>query len=396
MIKEIKIVNFLSFKEETVNLAGGLTVLVGINGSGKSNFFKVLKLLQEGVAGMGLKSYVFDILGGIDNIRFKSPETADAPVEIRYKLAGDVLKKYGFGFVDDVIYQIKLHKNPGISNFYVKEEIKSEKGLVYLQFDSGSGFLNELKDNEPSEALVKYQDFTESSELALSKIFDTDRYFALSTIRKAIADIAGYDYFDTTQQSAIRKPMLPTSGTKLSGGGANLPQILHTIKINYKQNYNDIVRRLNEVNPHFVGFDFNFIGGNIELMLDEKNLTGSVHVSSISDGTLRYACLLAVLLNPRKGSLVCIDEPEVGLHPDMIAGIGRIINEVSEGSNIIISTHSAHLLNSFEIENIRIVEKADDNSSKVLQYSTEDFEGWYEEYSPGTMWRNGDLGGNRW
>jgi predicted ATPase len=105
---------------------------------------------------------------------------------------------------------------------------------------------------------------------------------------------------------------------------------------------------------------------------------------------------LAILCNPNRGSLVCIDEPETGLHPDMIAGIGRLINEVSTDSNMIISTHSAHLLNSFEIENIRVIEKDESNATKIFQYTIKDFEGWYEDFSPETMWRNGDLGGNRW
>ena len=401
MIKEIKISNFLSFKEETLYIATTSTVLVGINGSGKSNIFKVLKLLQEGVSGIGLKSFIIDILGGIDNIRYKSAETVDKPVELQFRLDWNTLKNYGFSFTNDVIYEIKLLKKPDVSNFSVEEQLVSENGYVYLQFNRGSGHLNELKKNETEirktkTGLVRYNDFVEPTELALSKIYDTDRYYALSTIRKAIADMVVYDYFDTTPQSAIRKPMLPTSGKRLSANGSNLPQILNTIKINYKQSYQEIVSKLNEINPNFSGFDFNFIGGNIELMLEEKNLSSSIHVSSISDGTLRYLCLLAVLSNPDRGCLVCIDEPETGLHPDMISGIGRLINEVSTKSNIIISTHSSCLLNSFEVENIRVIEKGEDNTSKILKYTTKDFDGWYEEFSPGNMWRNGDLGGNRW
>jgi len=76
---------------------------------------------------------------------------------------------------------------------------------------------------------------------------------------------------------------------------------MNTTKINYKASYKKIAATLNEVNPNFSGFDFNFIGGNIELMLKEKGLNSSVHVSNISDGTLRYLCLLAILFNPDRG-----------------------------------------------------------------------------------------------
>jgi predicted ATPase len=76
---------------------------------------------------------------------------------------------------------------------------------------------------------------------------------------------------------------------------------MNTTKINYKASYKKIAATLNEVNPNFSGFDFNFIGGNIELMLKEKGLNSSVHVSNISDGTLRYLFLLAILFNPDRG-----------------------------------------------------------------------------------------------
>ena len=244
--------------------------------------------------------------------------------------------------------------------------------------------------------MVRYTDFVEPTELALSKIYDTDRYYALSTIRKAVGEIVVYNYFDTTPRSNIRKPMLPTSEKRLICDGTNLPQILNTIKINYKSSYAKIVEMLNEVNPNFNGFDFNFIGGNIELMLEEKQLGSSIHVSSISDGTLRYLCLLAILYNPDRGALVCIDEPEVGLHPDMIANIGRSIIEAASDNLLLVSTHSENLLNSFEIEDIRIFEKDEQNATQISNYSKSDFEDWYDEFSTGKMWRNGDLGGNRW
>jgi predicted ATPase len=400
MIKEIRLVNFLSFENETFSLNEKQTILVGINGSGKSNFLKALRLIKEGVSGMGLRKFILDNLGGLDNILFKSiDDSRHNAFELHFTFDANVMRNYGFRFTDDVTYSMELHKIPNASNYYVKEKIANDKGFLYLEFVNGSGRLNELKENKSpkfSTSLVSYTDFVEPTELALSKIFDTDRYYALSTIRKAIGDIIVYDYFDTTPKSNIRKPMLPTSEKRLLPDGSNLPQILNTIKINHKLSYNKIASMLNGVNPTFRGFDFNFIGGNIELMLEEEGLSSSIHVNNISDGTLRYLCLLSILFNPDRGALICIDEPEVGLHPDMISTIGQSIIESSTSSLMIISTHSENLLNSFELENIRVFEKNDKNASEISAYEKEDFEGWYEDFSIGKMWREGDLGGNRW
>jgi predicted ATPase len=400
MIKEIKITNFYSFNESIVELHNFTNILIGVNGSGKSNFLKSIKLLREGVAGIGLKKHIFDNLGGFDNMFFKGSKRKEQnqSIIIEYKFDGKEITKgnYGFNFTEDLIYVLTINKSSSQSNFYVNEKIINESGFTYLDFKNGVGHLTEkvgLNNNKTS--LIRYSDY-DPQELVLKEISDTDRYFALTTIKKAIKDILVYDYFDTTPKSPIRKPMLPSSDKKLFPDGTNLPQILNTIKINHKQNYRKITEMLNEVNSNFSGFDFNFIGGNIELMLEESDLDSSIHVSNISDGTLRYLCLLSILCNPERGRFICIDEPEVGLHPDMILNIANAIKEASENSTIIISTHSENLLNSFEIENVRVFDKDDNNATEIITYNKTQFEGWYEDFSLGQMWRQGDLGGVRY
>jgi predicted ATPase len=320
-------------------------------------------------------------------------------ISIEYTIDGSSITagKYGFKFTEDVIYTITLIKSPSYQNYYIVEKLESKRGYLYLDFKNGEGVLNEKVEEgqKPKQSLIKYTDF-DPQELVLKEVSDTDRYNAITTIKKAIRDIFVYDYFDTTPKSNIRKPMLPTSEKRLFPDGTNLPQILNTIKINYKANYKKIADMLNEVNPNFSGFDFNFIGGNIELMLEEKGLNSSVHVSNISDGTLRYLCLLSILFNPDRGRLVCIDEPEVGLHPDMIVNIANAIKEASEESTLIVSTHSDNLLNYFEVENLKVFEKNEFNSSEINSYTSAQFAEWYEEFSIGQMWKQGDFGGVRY
>ena len=131
-------------------------------------------------------------------------------------------------------------------------------------------------------------------------------------------------------------------------------------------------------------------------MLDEKKLDSAIHVTNISDGTLRYLCLLSILYNPDRGKFICIDEPEVGLHPDMALNITNAIKEASQNSTMLIATHSENILDAFDIEHVRVFEKEPDNSTLVNSFSVTDFEKWYDEYNLGKMWRKGDIGGNRW
>jgi len=400
MIKSIKINNFFSFIDNLIIPHYHETILIGINGSGKSNFLKVIKLLKEGVSGAGFKKLIYENWGGYDSIyNFNSSNNSDL-ISIEYELDCEVLKNYGFLFTENVFYKITIRRIHNTTNYFIDELIclpqQDREPLKYLEFSNGKGVILEGNTDESGlkTKLVNYH--IDGQESALRSVSDPDRYFPLSTIKSAIDDWIIYDYFDTTPQSKIRQPMLPTSEKRLLPDGSNLPQMLNTIKINDKANYNKIKELLNHINPQYTGLDFNNVGVNIELMLEEAKLNKSVHVAHISDGTLRFLCLLAICYNTMRGSLICIDEPELGLHPDMVSTITDAIKHASQTSQFFIATHSEHILNAFDIENVRVFEKSDSNNTIVNSFTQQQFEGWYDNFVVGKMWRQNDFGGNRW
>lgn len=379
-------------------------ILIGINGSGKSNFLKAIRLLYEGVAGKGLKAFVFENLGGFDNAFFKGIESANLNIiEITYVFDSTKLhiftgNKEHHHLHSELKYTIRLIKLPNQHNYYVKEDLEAEEpeqNIDLLNFINGNGHLSEKKSNSLERHV--YKDF-DPQELALGEVNDSERFPILSNLRKAIKDILVYDYFDTTPNSPIRKANVVASAKRLNADGSNLAQVLNTIKNTNKHAYSEIIKMLTEVNPAFVGFDYNFIGGSasIELMLEEKGLNSSVHVSSISDGTLRYLCLLAILYNPDRGKFICIDEPESGLHPDMILNIANAIKYASKDTTMLISTHSVSLLDCFGIGNLIIFEKDEKNATRAINYNEDDFKGWYDDFVLGKMWVAGNLGGVRY
>jgi len=406
MIKFIRLNNFFSFKNELIELDKQVNLLVGVNGSGKSNLLKAIRLLKVGVEGNANGAALFELIvnqwGGFDNIYCKAETDSDEniPIGLEFTLDKDVLTAYANGLMEfehDIIYKIYLIKKPSTDNYYIYENIRTFDGYTYLNFNNGEVEITTMENGHGSE--VDY-DEENTHELILSSMsdFDTDRYSHLIAIKNAIKDISIYDYIDTSPNSKLRRAMSATSSVKrLLPDGRNLSQIINFIKINHKKNYRLILEKLKDVNEMFEGFDFNFMGsGQFELMLSEQGLDSAVHITHVSDGTLRYLCLLAILLNPNRGSLVCIDEPEAGLHPDMIYNISRAMQEASGETCFLIATHSENVLNNFNVENVRVFEKEIDNTTTVKTYHEADFEGWYEEFSPGNMWRTGDLGGKRW
>ena len=94
--------------------------------------------------------------------------------------------------------------------------------------------------------------------------------------------------------------------------------------------------------------------------------------------------------------MVVIDEPERGLHPDMIKSVGEMLKRASSDCQIIVATHSPHLLNQFELEDVIVFEKDEENKTVVKRVSEKDFEDWEGDFLPGQMWLRGLIGGKRW
>lgn len=396
MIKSVRLQNFFSFEDETIELHPEANVFVGINGSGKSNVLKAFKLLQQGMAGR-LRLLILNQWGGFDAIKFKGNKN-DLPIVLTFIFDSDTLKLGKPGYEGDIAYQIEIQRQKSGSNYYIDEALS-----LLGENDEENIILNTVVGDERSlKKLTGINwievDFEDQSpqELFIATITNSKQLPFHGAFRKKLMDFFVYDYFDTTPGSKIRQPTLATAESALAPDGTNLPQLLNTIKINDKDNYFHILNHLKKVNVNFTGIDFNLIGGNIELMLKEAKYKSSVHVTHVSDGTLRFLCLMAIFFNENRGGFICIDEPELGLHPDMIKAVFDAMMSSTEKTQYLITTHSDHLLDLFGLENIRVVEKDDNNSTKVKPLDAKDFEGWYEVFSPGNMWRQGDFGGNRY
>lgn len=397
MIKSIKLKNFFSLASQTITFTD-LNALVGINGSGKSNVIKALQVLKAVVSDGDLSNLFINQWGGFDAVIFMGNTEARPSIQIEYEFDPEVLGDYGYRFQEPVFYRIRFHKVASSQNYYICESFHTKHSdgrpnYLYLKMDQGKGFVREGRSNDQES--VTYE-LDNASESILSQLVDKDRYYQIYTLREAIKDVAIYTYFDTTAKSAIRRPVQPGYTNRLLTDGSNLPQVLNSIKVNDKSSYANIKDALIAVNPKFRGFDFNFLGSSIELLLDEDGLNRAVHVTHISDGTLRYLCLLAIVFNPLRGRLVCIDEPEVGLHPDMLGELIQAISDYAGGTQYILSTHSDHILNQLPVKDVLVLEKDEHNQTTVREFRDEEYSNWASQYSTGVLWRNGDLGGNRY
>jgi len=410
MIKNITLENFFSFgNRQTIELNDGVNVLVGINGSGKSNFIRAIELLKEGASENGFEEIFQKKWSGFSGVKNLGKDVKE-DIHLWFGLSTSVLKKSGnhntpFNYPSDIIdYNIDIY--PSGKTSYVLREILIdkhdsyvEKDYPYLQSTSNDSYAQIFYKN--NDGNIEEQEYSKKSikntNLFISQISDPERFKVLSLIQKAIKSISLYSNFDTTFNSPIRNLNSYQSETKLRSDGSNLVSLLQKIKNNHTLEFEKIEEAFAQINPHFKSIDFDYLGSKFQLVIREKNLSKTITAEHISDGTLRFLLLLSILYNPERGNLVCLDEPETGLHPDMIRTIAKAIKyAANQGTQVILSTHSPLLLNHFEIDDVLIFEKNEHNETVVSTKEEDDFEDWNDSYSTGKLWIDGKLGGVRW
>ena len=401
MIKELIIRDFFSFKgEHKIELSSGVNILVGVNGSGKTSFLNAFTLLHEGIAGNGL-SALFRQWGTYNAIINACGEQKPDCFSITYVFDADVLKKIvpASPFKNDIYYKITVFPIGDGTSFSLCETLYSEdsrckkKKFAYLEFRNGIGQISVRKTSGTIEVEKYDGGMLSAQELALRQITDPQRYLPSFVVREAINAIAGYSKFNFDK---VRQPAEANDLKRLISTGENLSQLLSNLNNNYTFQYEKIRECLSDINPNFTGIGYNFFGSRLYLSLREKNLSHAIDALHMSDGTLKYMLLLSIFYNPDRGSLIDIDEPESCLHPDMIRSVAKMIKSAAKTSQIIVATHSALLLNAFELDDILVFEKNDRNETQIKFYSEEDFEDRKDDLLPGQLWLNGEIGGKRW
>jgi predicted ATPase len=137
--------------------------------------------------------------------------------------------------------------------------------------------------------------------------------------------------------------------------------------------------------------------GKVQTRLEERHLTAAIPLTRMSDGTIRWLELLAILLNPDPPPLVCIEEPELGLHPDMVHELGKLLLIASARMQLIVTTHSDTLIEEFsETPDVVVVCEKEQGASRFRRLDAERLKVWLDEYSLGALWTKGQLGGTRW
>jgi predicted ATPase len=388
-LKSLQIQNLLSFGENSPEiLLGNLNVLIGPNGSGKSNLIEIIGLLRS--TPKDFASEVGDS-GGIAELLWKG-RTKSKAATATIRLTADPI-----GVKKTLSYQLSFTR-VGAQLKIVDERIENEKPdegyekpYLYFDFNRGKPVLNV---NGKPRALKREEVNTQQS--VLSQRQDPDQYPELTYLGRFLGSLRLYRNWDFGPDSGVRD--LYGAGQKndfLEEDISNLGLMLNLLRADPSVK----VELLDHLKMFYAGAEDILTpiqGGLVDLRVEEANGI-TIPASRLSDGTLRWLSLLVVLLHPDPPPLVCIEEPELGLHPDMIQPLAELLLRASDRMQLVITTHSTDLIDSLSDNPSAVIICEKTNGSSVMRrLDATELEDWLKRYKLGQLWRTGELGGNRW
>lgn len=386
LIRRLKVSGLLSFGPNGIDLPlESLNVLIGPNGSGKSNLLEVLSLLRASPTKL---SEPVKEMGGVREWLWKGSQSARAATidaVIDYPQGNMPLRH---------VLEITEHGD----RFEVADErIENEHppqgqtdAYFYYRFQKGHPALNDL--SQQRRGLQR--ESVKPEESILSQVRDPESYPVLHWLQEQYERIGLYRSWTFGPSAGVRREQSAQGRNDvLSDGGENLALVLSKIRGRVK---NELVGSLRKLFDGIEDIQLSIGGGNVLLFLEE---TGGreIPASRLSDGTLRYLSLLAILLHPDPAPLVAIEEPELGLHPDVMPHIADLLVRASSRSQLIVTTHSRLLVDALTDRPSTVVVCAKENGeSRFERLDKAALEAWLDKYSLGDLWSMGELGGNRW
>ena len=328
---------------------GSLNVLIGPNGSGKTNLVDV-----------------FRMMGALANGRLRL----------------FVAKEDG---PDALLYRGRKHTS----------ELEIDLAFPNLTYRAGLTAVGEhlaLTHEETNLGWVGTGNY--ESDLSVAERTESDPYARF--LREAMSDWRVFHFHDTTIEAGMRQSQLARDDIQLHSTGRNIAPGLRHIKERHPDNYRQILDTVRLAAPFIDDLLYREdVGERVALEWLQKDIEpGILGPRQLSDGTIRFICLATLLLQPvqMQPSTILIDEPELGLHPAAVSVLAAHLNRASEARQVIVSTQSVDLLSEMQPDNVVVVERRD-GASVFRRPDWDQLSEWLEDHSLGDLWLMNTLGG---
>lgn len=359
-----------------------LNLIIGPNGSGKSNLIDAISLLQASTG--DLRGSIREG-GGIQAWLWKGETEGEAEITAEIRLPTVWWLRHRLAFAADNHRLAILEERV--------EEVCPNPPDLKLAFRRDPLRATLFADSNPRAGRDERLDPQRS---VLAQRRDPELYPALTFLSEAYERIKiyrGWTFGRGAPPGRAQPADLPTD--HLLEDASNLALVLNAFRLDGDA-WGEVLSSLRQLYDGIVDFHVQIQAGTVQLFLNEGGRR-VIPASRLSDGTLRWLSLLAVLLNPKPPPLVCIEEPELGLHPDLIPELARLLKSASERMQLVVTTHSSSLVDAFSDspESVQVCERKD-GSTVVRRLGGESLTEWLKLYSLGDLWARGHIGGTRW
>ena len=378
LLRSITLRNILSFGPDTPPLElRALNVLIGPNGSGKSNLLTAVELLKESANTLDLG------LTMGDDLVWKGAKSRTGTVKAVVKLPHSALT-IGHELEVEELGPVTIR----VREYIARQPAPSEAPDLVPYFDSKGKEVRMRNKVVPATML-------NSDSSVLVQFRDPLQYPELTELGEAYLGIRLFRDWGFGNYNSARRPQRTDVRNDFpSADGANLGLTLNKLRRNSEVKAR-LLAVLNELYEGITDFGVDIEGGYAHLYIQEGKF--EIPGTRLSDGTLRFLFLLAILLHPTPPPLICLEEPELGLHPDVIVALGKLIKEASTRTQLIVTTHSTVLIDTLSgsPEDVIVCGK-EDGATLMTRLDADKLKHYLEDYSLGTLWSSGDIGGNRW
>ncbi len=386
LFHEISLKNLLSFGPDGMMLPlRPLNVLIGPNGSGKSNLIEAIGLLRAAPThlaspvrdGGGIRDWIWKGKPGAAAVLAVVVDNPDGSQPLRH-IIEFTESSHLFELVDEQI------ENSEAYDTHVEP-------YFYYRFQNGRPVLS-FRGEDRRE--LKREDVDLDASI-LAQFKDPDHYPEITYLGRVYARIRLYREWSFGRFTVPRQPQKADQPNDLlEPDFRNLGLVLNRLRREPGVKKR-ILENLRQLYAGIEDYDVSVEANTVQVFFHESS--GAIPATRLSDGTLRYLCLLAILCDPNPPPLVCIEEPELGLHPDIMPTIAKLLKDASQRTQLIVTTHSDILVDelSDESESVVVCEKpAGQTTMKRLDSSA--LAEWLEKYRLGQLWTQGELGGVRW